>query len=919
MLGKYIIRLIRSSLGRFLAIFAIIALGVGFFAGLRVTSTAMKSAMNKYWTETNLFDFRLVSTVGFGQEDVEALQAMPGLTRVSGSFSVDFLTSENDQTQVFRAHPLMEGINEPDLISGRMPQSDRECLLDANAMSRFSLGDEILLLDSNAEEVFDSLKYQSFSIAGFIRSPNYTYYDRGTSSVGSGSIRSFVYILPSAFTQDYFTEVYVTIPPSGEIYSTKYQEAVDALRAPLEDELTRLANARYAKLISEGLSELSQAETEYQYNKDLFDSEKPGALEQIETAETQLSDLKVQIDEMRVRLDTEKDSMTSFEYATIWTAYMVLLNEYNEGMAALEDARQTLEENEKALAEAEQSIEDGREQLNAISEPSVYVLDRTTNLSYSCFKEDSEIVAGVSQVFPLFFFLVAALVCITTMTRMVEEMRTDNGTMKALGYGDFSIASLYLVYAGLASAGGSILGFLIGSKFLPMALWKVYGILYQVNRPIDFLMDWPLFIICFFSFMAASLGATAFVCKRTLLAPPADLIRPTAPLAGKRIWLEHLSKIWFKIKFLHKVSLRNIFRYKKRFVMMLLGISGCTALLIAGAGINDTIKPIIHNQFKEISKYDALVSFASEPTEDQRVSFLQDCGDKATEIDFYRLARMTSEGNEEHEIIAFVYHEPPSEFYDIHKGHKKVAWPGLGETIINTHLALNLKLSVGDTITLVDSNMKSIRLKVSGIFDNYIYDYAFFSEETFLEQLKTLPDINTSLIRFQSGTDIHVEGAKILSNRNIASVSLSEDMEKQASGMLQSLNYIVLIVIVASASLAFIVLYNLTNISIMERKREIATLKVLGFYKAETASYVFRENLLLTFFSSLFGIPLGYLLLRYIMQQINIKSLYFGLKLSPLTCVLAVILTFVFALFAELFMLKKIENINMAESLKAIE
>ena len=571
-------------------------------------------------------------------------------------------------------------------------------------------------------------------------------------------------------------------------------------------------------------------------------------------------------------------------------------------------------------SDGQQKVDEAREKLGELEKPSTYVLDRTANIGCATLDNDMGIVRGVSRVFPLFFFLVAALVCVTTMTRMVDEQRTQNGVLKALGYGSGAIVGQYLFYAGSASLLGCIAGFLLGSRFLPIALWQVYRIMYAIDRPVAFVLDWGLFSGCTALFLLCALGATYLVCRRDLKESAAELIRPKSPPAGKRILLERVKFLWKRVKFLHKVSIRNILRYKKRMVMMILGVGGCTALLLTGFGIRDSIQHILDSQYDEIETSDCSVSFMKALSDADRADFLSAHADEVSDAVFLHVSAMDlTAGGKTLSVNAAVFEAEPQGFIDLHRGKARIPWPEPGETVIDYRLAMDCGLKTGDVITLRDPEFREVTLTVSGIFDNYIYDYAFIRADTFRAQWGASPEVKTAYLKLAEGADRHAAAASVVGDGNVAAVNVLADMRERVGSMLKSMNYVVLIVLVCAGALAFIVLYNLTNISIGERRREIATLKVLGFYPGESAAYVFRENMVLTGISALAGLPMGYALLWYVMRQIRIGSFYFGCRAAPLSYVLAVALTFLFAAAVAFLLYFKLEKIDMADSLKAIE
>ncbi len=995
MLWKSIFRTIRKSIGRYLAIFGIIALGVGFFAGLRVAEKAMVRTADGYMEELNLFDFRLISTLGLTEEDVESFRKLEGVEEAWGSVSTDFIFSQESGSEaVLHAHTLTEGMNGLDVVKGRLPEKPDECVLDAKAAGEDAIGKTIQLAEDNSEDTFDTFAYDGYTVVGLVNASAYMDFERGTTTLANGSVAGYLYLLPEGFSADYFTEIYLTIPKAGEIYSEEYEDAIEAMQDSVKELLKERAEIRYEEIYAEAEEEIQDAQAKLDdKKKEASDAQKEidegmeAYLDGREEAEEELSDGKRKLDDARAELDNAKaelaqargeldnakaeldrgraeldnakaeltlaglyeekerhyqESVRLYEenerlYGENLQSYEENERLYKENMAdyeasaadvraelekteqELKDAQAELDEAMPEIEDAQKEIEDAKKELADLKRPTTYVLDRFSNMGYASLKNDTAIVSGVARVFPVFFFLVAALVCITTMTRMVNDQRTENGVLKALGYGNWAIVGQYLFYAGSASVLGCAVGFLLGSRFLPMVLWKVYHIMYSIDRPVAYVLDAGLFVFCTALYLVCALGATWFACYRDLKESSAQLIRPKAPMAGKRVFLEKISFLWRRISFLHKVSIRNILRYKKRMVMMILGIGGCTALLLTGFGIRDTIQPVVDYQYNEITLYDAVVSFQEEADEGKKAAFLEAAEEAASDVCFlYSENADIFVGQNTETINLVVYEEAPEAFLNLHDGKEQVAWPKAGEAVLNYRFARENDISIGDEIELQDGE-RSLKVKISGIFDNYIYDYVYINGDTCREQWGTAPGCNTAYVLFKEGQDEHKAGAKILGLDNVASISISSDMITRVGNMMSSLDYVVLIVLVCAGALAFIVLYNLTNIMITERTREIATLKVLGFYLKEQNAYVFRENLILTGISALCGIPMGMALLYYVMDQIRVGNFYFGCRIAPLSYLFAILLTFVFTLIVDFALTAKTGRIHMAEAMKAVE
>lgn len=628
---------------------------------------------------------------------------------------------------------------------------------------------------------------------------------------------------------------------------------------------------------------------------------------ELEDGRSKLADARKDIEEGEKTL-TEKEQ----ELADAKIEYEDGLKEYEEGV---------LEFDEK-IADAEAKLTDAEEEIEDIEEPDTYLLGRDTNIGYVCFDSDTSIVAGIANVFPIFFFLVAALVCVTTMSRMVEEQRTQIGTLKALGYSDGIIMTKYLFYAGSAGVLGCIIGFLAGTYLFPQVIWKAYGILYTMDE-LTYLFDIRLAVIALVITLLCTVGATWLSCRAELSETSAQLMRPKAPKAGKRVFLEKIPFIWKRMSFLHKVSIRNLFRYKRRLFMMVLGISGCMSLLVAAFGIEDSIAGIAKQQFEQIQVYDLEISFSETVSSEELKKIREVSG--VTEENIFPVSAGVYDfvTDTERKPVNLVVAEKGREitpFVDLHtKSGEAVAFPGTGEIVISDKLARTYGLQVGDTITLQNEDLETVTAEISGIFQNFIYHYAYINSETYHNETGQSAEYQNVYVNLEKEADAHQVMAELIGMENVASVTVNADVMERINGMLGSLDMIVFVVICCAAGLAFIVLYNLTNINITERVREIATIKVLGFRKNETASYVFRENMLLSLMGIVVGLVLGHFLHRFIMHEIDIDLFAFDVHVRTVSYCYSALLTLLFTTLVNLFMKRKLERISMTESLKSVE
>ncbi|MBQ9980728.1 MAG: FtsX-like permease family protein [Oscillospiraceae bacterium] len=592
------------------------------------------------------------------------------------------------------------------------------------------------------------------------------------------------------------------------------------------------------------------------------------------------------------------------------------VQEYLEGKS---EAHRELLDAEAELADARAELDDGWQQYRDLKSPSVYCLNRDTNLGFSCFKNDSEIVQGLSTVFPVFFYIVAALICITTMTRMVDEQRTQIGVMKALGYGSGAIISKYIVYSASASLLGCISGYFLGTVFLPKIIWAAYKIMYNFGD-IEYTFLPALAAGCVFAYLAGVILVTWLCCRSTLRLVAADLMRPKAPKSGKRVIFERIPFLWNRMSFLGKVSVRNILRYKQRLIMMIIGICGCSALVLTGFGVRDSISNVVYFQYDEITTYDCLVSTGDEHDEkwvDELVEYMD--GDVAEAMLVSEVSVDVTIDGLTKTLMMIVPKDDISPYIDLHYKGEQIPYPGPGETVVCTSVADHFDLEVGDTFTARDPDLNQVELTVSGICENYVYNYIYVSLDTCRDTMGLGDDMSGLLINFSEGTDHSGAAAKLLNYDDVTSAVVSEEFKERITSMMDSMDFIVLLVIVFAAGLAVIVLYNLTNISLTERVREIATIKVLGFYPMQTATYVFRENLVLTVIGSLLGLLVGVWLHGFAISKIRLDMIFFQPRIIPVSYVLSVVLTVVFALIVDALMYKKVKKINMAEALKSIE
>ena len=697
-------------------------------------------------------------------------------------------------------------------------------------------------------------------------------------------------------------------------------------------------------------AELSAAKEEIAVNQATLDdgqSQLDSARAQLSSGRQQLEEKQAQLNAGQAEIQANTEKLTSSQ-AELDANEQKLLDgekEIRENEQKLKDAKKDLEDAKKKLsdgkkeyqdgkkeaddkiAEAQQKIEDAQKEVDDIETPEWIITDRNDLPEYSDFGDNAERLKNIGKVFPMIFFLVAALISLTTMTRMVEEQRTQIGTMKALGYGKASIASKYLSYAFLATVGGSIVGVLFGEKVLPFIIIQAYGIMYWNigdHMQLDYELQYAL--IASGAAVICTMGATLFSCAKTLAETPASLMRPPAPKEGKRILIERISFIWKHLSFSWKSSMRNLFRYKKRLFMTIFGIAGSMGLMLVGFGLYDSIMDIAILQYDQIQHYDAMVINDEDATDSQEKDLLKFL-DGNSEIDHYtrvQLTKMTAP-KEKGSVSIYVYVPENTENFkeDVtlrdRKSHEQYELTDDGAVICEKTASL-IGVKAGDKITLEKDNRK-YKVKITAVTENYMGHYVYMTPPCYEKTFGEKPEYSSTVytMKEDAESDLETLGNAILKYPAALSISYTSSTAGQVERMLGSLGAVIWVLIISAGMLAFVVLYNLNNINITERQRELATLKVLGFYDGEVSQYVFRENILLSFIGILAGAVFGILLHRYVITTVEVDAVMFGRNIKPISFVYSGIITFGFSMFVNMVMHFKLKKINMVESLKSVE
>ncbi|GHU85387.1 ABC transporter permease [Spirochaetia bacterium] len=1071
---KTILREIQGSVGRFLAIFAIVALGVGFLAGLLATTPDMKASADRYFHQSNMMDIFIKGTLGLTDADAEAVRTLENIEELLPGYVIDTMVKTSaEELLVTRIYGLpldrideASFINRMELIEGRMPEHEGECLvqeaggylvkmplgtrLEIPGDSDDTNGDEhekndgSLSIDNNTTETYSVKKY---TVTGIVKSPLFISYEREPSGTGNGRLGAVMYVYDSCYALPAYTDFFITLKGTSKLatFSDEYERLVD----DAAEKIKTLGEGRYAirrvELLAEarktGLALLADAETEYENGRKQAEAELAGgrrkldaAAQEIAAGEAELADGKKRINEGRVHLAEERQRVTAelrdneaalaqgereiaaakqtlaenkakldaardevektrasktrmstalgrdgvAQYDAGLAAYQAGLGTVTEKEEELRNGRILLEEGrlradaefaraeaelnlaeadiaagqkrigearrelaagliefesgqktaEAELREGKQKIAEGRQKIDdiEIKSPEWYVLDRNANMGYVDFMMNSEKIADIAKVFPVFFLLVAALVALTTMTRMVEEERIQIGVLKALGYRKRVIAAKYLIYCALTGVFGSAVGMVSGFQGLPVIIYRAFGTRYHLP-PLVTEFNWPFGLIACALVLLCTMGATVSASYQALWEKPATLMLPRAPKPGKRIFLEYIPFIWRNMKFTYKVSARNLIRYKKHFIMTVTGIAGCTALMLTGFGLRDSMLDIARTQFSDILKYDLRIEVRDGKDWDSRLTVFLGGSNGNQPMRHIEIHSESGYLIDEKERLSTVLYVPrPGENLGdfISLQNRKTKQPGefnAESVVVTEKTAEELGVKTGDRIRIENSGGSRGEFILTGITENYVGSMVYIGGEAWRKAFGELSSYPTLFV--QTGIDSAPEQdaaiVEILASDTVAGAEFTARTQESYNNLLASISFVVLILILAAGGLAVIVLYNLTNININERSRELATLRVLGFHQGEAAAYIFREITILSIVGTGAGLILGIPLHAFMIGVAETPELMFGRTIAPASFVLSAIFTLLFSAAVDLLMLKKIRNIKMADSMKAVD
>ncbi|OFL90226.1 FtsX-like permease family protein [Enterococcus sp. HMSC072H05] len=886
---KASLREIIYSKGRFISIVLIILLGTLLYVGIKATGPILNHSASQFVDKQELSNLQIISTGGLTKEDEKLAETVPNAEVESG---YQLFYADSDKNQVVKLYSYDKDNQQNQLIvkSGHLPKKDNEIVLDEKAKEEGYRLNQTYKIDQP-----DQLKRKNFKIVGFVQSPMYiSTEERGLSNVGNGSVDFFAYLPENNFSSEIKSVIYLRFSnvDGKETYGKAYEKKMNQNIDKVEKLFAERPQERAAEIKAEAEKDLLPRKVEVTDN-----------LAKADAGQKELDQAKAQLEQQAVMVPTGNPELA-------------------KAQEELDAQQKELTRNREQLVEAQQKISDSEKEISELKTPSYSFDQLADNPGFQEYGDLSERIAAIANVFPIFFFFIAALITFTTMTRMVEENRREIGTLKALGYSRFEISIKYIIYALSAAAIGIVLGSVIGTHTLPRLIFVLSSDRYNFSGVTAFYLPRPI-IQASIAFLFASLGAALLVLFRELHEKPADLLQPKAPKPGKRIFLERLTPIWSRMSFNSKVSYRNLFRYKSRMIMAVIGIAGCAALMVAGVGLKDSLSSVGDKQFGPIIDYDAIVTLKDQPDE-AKVNMIFSQNKKLTSelAMMNQTVELKQKGQANQKLTMMVPKDQQKFINYLHLKNQgeKFNLPNDG-AVITQKMAELFNLEKGDSLTVHDEDQQTFKVKIANIADNYLGNFLYLSKDYYQQARGKDFKMNSYLLKSKKMTKSEEKelSQKLLSSGQVVNTSfISTQIEAQEQSM-DNLDGIVWIFVVLSGLLAFIVLYNLTNINVSERVRELSTIKVLGFYDREVTSYIFRENFVFTILGILFGYGLGIILTKFILDQASMETITFPLVIRLGAYLSSGGLTILFSVIVMVATHFRLRHINMIDALKSNE
>lgn len=997
LLFKNSLKKIRGSLGRFVSLFVIVALGVGFYAGIRSSSPSMLHSMDIFYQDHHFMDLKVQTSLGITNQEIIQLAQIPGVQQVEGSYTHDTLIAG----EVVRIHSISETMNTVQLDSGRLPENDAEVLGDA---TKFTLGQSLSVTDEN-------LTHTEYTVVGLVNSVLYTYLNYGSSDIGSGQVSAYLFAQPSTFSLSAFTEAYIigTDTRSADVYSAAYEAALQTLSDQVTAQLPALAQTRLTSIKTEALAAYQQSLDDFNQQKQIGQAQFDAAQQTLLDSQKQLDQAKAKLDATAATLQSQRSQLTdgiqqvqaaltaieanlqgqavetvlqelnlqrqavlaqmpgldqnssayqqlaaqlaaidqqiytlSTTYPSLQTQLTTLTQQrqaidiaeatqVNPGYAEIASQQATLNQGtatyqanrssfEQEIAAGQKKLDEARTAIDDLSLPTTYLFSREDVQGYRAYHDDTNRVSLIANVIPVFFMIVVLTMCLNTMSRMIEEERSEIGTLVSLGFNKTRIAAMYLLYVLVAAVSGLFSGFYAGTFSIPRIIYNVYKSYYK-SPALRIEFDYSFLMVIAIIILSLMIFVTLMACRKAFRQKPAELTRPLPPKNGKKIALEKVTWLWKRFSFTWKITIRNMFRYKKRVLMTVFGVAGCTALLLTGFGLQDSIAPIVHRQFGNIFTFDATATLK------ESAATLPDATRLGLEeLGFQSYALYTQSAvnfkNGSKSLNAFIIspQDPTTfeSFYHLVSPQGQTLTLQDHTVIISSKMARLLKASINDTITVENQLHESFTLTVGAITENYTGHYIYMNAQTYQSVFGSAPTYDLIALHYPQGVTDTVSD-QLLKVDSIGFVNLTSNSLNMFEVMIHGLNGVVLLIIVVACLLALVVLYNLTSINISERLREISTLKVLGFYDGEVSSYIYRESIVLSLLGILVGLVLGIFLHHFVINLVEPDTVVFVQNIKIISYVYSLLLTMSFSIIVQIATYFKLKHIHMLDALKSVE
>lgn len=895
-------REITQSKGRFVAISLIIFLGTMLFVGVKAAGPILNYSASQYVDNQNLADLQIISTLGITEDDEALAQEIPDAQVEAGYQFYYASAKKNEVVQVF-SYNEADQQNQLVLKEGRLPTNKTEIILDNLAKKDgYKVGDTFSI--DNEEQ----LKNKEYTVVGFADSPLFiSTTERGYSNVGNGTVNYFAFLPESNFKAEVKSVLYIrfTNVKGLETYSQEYKEQIEKNQEAVKEIFKNRPKERLVEIQQEAQVKLADAKADLE-----------ASTAQVEAGQEQVNQAQEQLNQQKQLFQQLPEAQQEAGLSQFTAA---------ENELATEQAK--IDESKEKLADAKQEISENEADIKQMNLPTYLFNVRADNPGFQEYGDLSERIAAIADVFPVFFFFIAALITFTTMTRMVEENRREIGTLKALGYTKFEISKKYIIYALLASALGIITGVIAGTELLPRIIYELSSDRYTLGGVKIYYVYTPI-IQATLAFLAAALGSALLVLFRELHDKPAQLLQTRAPKPGKRIFLEYITPIWSRLNFNQKVSYRNIFRYKSRMIMAIIGISGCAGLMVAGFGLKDSLSSVTDQQFGPIIDYQAIVTLNddTDAAKDQEKVIAELNTESAVKNHLMihsETVELRASGKANLNLTMNVP-ENKTEFKNyIHMTNldgKTVRLSDQG-AFITQRAAELYGINKGDELTIYDQDQEPIKIKIQDVIENYLGNFLYLSKDYYKKVTQQEFQPNTLLVQTSNMSETAETelSERLLATDKVTNTTFMSTQIKAQEDSMSNLDAIVVIFVVLSGALAFVVLYNLININVSERIRELSTIKVLGFFDKEVTMYIVRENIVFTLLGIVFGYGIGYVLTEFILQQASMENVIFPLVIHWPAYVVSGGMTIIFTIIVMAVTHVKLKHIDMIDALKSNE